>query len=172
MFTWNHQEKLAEANTLLANQNLDGLRRAYTHLSQAESYDALARHYLAVADTHDLRYNDLLRGFMATTSTDFQYMYSAIFTKCEQEFGTSDYTRILSTLLQHLSVGYVPQQVLVAGHMTTQGGHQIIAKKHLRLASGSHAIPREAGLYLVFDTARPIVKAADLRTNLHTVYAA
>jgi hypothetical protein len=56
--------------------------------------------------------------------------------------------------------------------MTVQNGYQIIAEKHLRLASGSHAKPREAGRYLLFDTARPVEKAADLRPNLHTVYSA
>ncbi len=172
VFTWNHKEKLSEANALLADRNLDNLHRAYARLSQAESYDALAKHYLAVADMDDPRYDDLLRGFMATTSPDFRHMHSALFTKCEQEYGASEYAAALSSLLRHLSAGYAPQRVLVAGHMAVQGGYQVIAEKHLRLASGSHATPREAGLYLLFDAAHPVKEAADLLPNLHTVYAA
>ncbi len=172
VFAWNHQKTLSEVNVLLVDKNIDGLRRAYARLSQAESYNTLAKHYLAVTGADDPRYDDLLRGFMVTTSPDFRCMYSALFTKCEQEYGMSEYARVLSILLQHLSVGYVSQQVLVAGHMTIQNGYQIVAEKHLRLASGSHAIPRETGLYLLFDAASPIRTITDLLANLYTVYAA
>ena len=99
-------------------------------------------------------------------------LYSALFTRCEQEYGVGAYAKILAALLQHLSTAYVQQRVLVTGHISVRNGYQIIAGQHLRLASSAHARPREAGRYLLFDTTRPISKASDLRPNLHTVYAA
>jgi hypothetical protein len=172
VFTWDHQRLLAEANAFLATQNVDGMRRAYARLSQAESYDALAKHYLAVTDPDDPRYDDLLRGFIVTSKPDFQLLYSALFTRCEQEHGWDEYAETLHSVLQHLSTSYTPQQVLVAGHIAVQGGFHIVTEKHLRIASGSHARPRETGRYLLFDTACPIGKAVDLLPNLHSVYAA
>ncbi len=172
LFTWDHQQKLSEADAFLAAQNGNGLRRAYARLSQAESYDKLAKHWLAVTGPDDPRYDDLLRGFVVTANPDFQLLYSALFTQCEKDYGLDEYVETLQLVLQHLSTDYAPQQVLVAGHMAVQNGYQIIVEKHLRLASGSHARPREAGLYLLFETARPVHRAADLLPDLHTIYSA
>jgi hypothetical protein len=154
----------------LANTDIAGLRRAYTRLSGAESYDDLVRHYLSVTGSDDPRYDDLLRGFFATTDAGFQWLRSALFTMCEHEYGAAEYAKVLATTLQRLSIGYTSQQVLVAGHMTVPGGYQIIARQHLRLASASHATPREAGLYLLFDTACPIDGIDSLLGGLHSVY--
>ncbi len=172
VFSWEHQRMLSEADAFLATQNMDGLRRAYARLSHAKSYDELAEHYLAVTSPSDPRFDDLLRGFVVTANPDFQILYSALFTRCEQEYGSSEYAEILRLVLQHLSVNYVPQQFLVAGHMTAQNGYEIISEKHLRLASGSHTRPRKAGQYLLFDTVHPINKIADLLPGLHTAYSA
>lgn len=171
VFAWDHQRTLSEAAAFLAVQNVEGMRRAYARLSQAESYDALAKHYLAVTGPDDPRYDDLLRGFIVTANPDFQVLYSALFTRCELEYGLAEYTETLQLALQHLSTDYAPQQVLVAGHMSVKNGFQVIAKKHLRIASGSHAKPRGTGQYLLFDTARLIKEAVDLRPSLHSVYA-
>jgi hypothetical protein len=170
IFAWDHQRVRSEANAFLATQNIDGMRRAYARLSQAESYDALAKHYLAVTDPDDPRYDDLLRGFILTSNPDFQVLYSALFTRCEQDYGLDVYAETLRLVLQHLATDYAPQQVLVAGHMAAQNGFQIIAEEHLRIASGSHAKPRESGRYLLFDIARLVSKAEDLLPNLHSVY--
>jgi hypothetical protein len=170
LFEWSHCERITEADALLADTDVAALRRAYARLSQAESYDALARHYLAIAGPDDPRYNDLLRGFFAITNPDFGLVRSALFTKCEQEYGMAEYGTMLAAMLRHLSLDYVPQQMLVAGHMTIPNGYQVIAGRHLRLASACHATPREAGLYLLFDTACPVEKAADLLAGLYSVY--
>ena len=142
VFTWDHQRILFEANAFLATQNIDGLHRAYARLSQAKSYDELAEHYLAVTGLTDPRYDDLLRGFVVTANPDFQILYSTLFTRCEQEYGSGAYAEILRRVLQNLSVNYASQQFLIAGHMTAQNGCEIISEKHVRLASGSHARPR------------------------------
>jgi hypothetical protein len=169
IFAWDHQQRLSEAEAFLAAQDVAGLRRAYARLSRAESYDQLAKHWLAVTGPDDPRYDDLLRGSIVTATPDFQLLYSTLFTRCEQEYGLDEYAAILQLALQHLSTDYAPQQVLVAGHLAVKNGFQIITEKHLRLASGSHARLRAAGRYLLFDTARPVEKAASLLVNLHSV---
>lgn len=170
LFDWSHRQLLSEVDVLLAAKDVAALRRAYARLSQVETYDVLARHYLSVTGSDDPRYDDMLRGFFAVTSPDYPLLRSALFSRCEQEYGLPGYARMLAVGLEHLSVEYVPQQVLVAGHMATVDGHQIVAGRHLRLASACHATPREAGLYLLFDATRPIQEAADLLKDLHNVY--
>ena len=165
---WDAYQRYADA--LLADQDVDSLRRAFAKLSQAQSYDALARYYLAVIGADDPRYNDLLRGFLASTSTDFGHLYEALFTSCEREYGPAQYSAMLAGTLQQLSIGYAQQRVLVAGHMVTNNGYTVIADRHLRLASGCHARPRERRAYLLFDAARPVEQATDLLADLFDVY--
>jgi hypothetical protein len=65
---------------------------------------------------------------------------------------------------------YAAQRFLVAGHMRVRGGHAIIARRHLRLASGAQATPHEAGQYLLFDAAQPIEQIDELTVGLASVY--
>ena len=171
IFMWDHLQKITEADAFLASQNIDGLRRAYARLSQAQSYEQLAEHYLAVSGPNDPHFDDLLRGFVVTTNPDFQLLYAALFTRCEQEYGFDEYVEILRQVLQRLSTDYAPQQVLVAGHLAAQNGFQLVTKNHLRLASGSHAQPRKSGRYLLFDITHPVSQSADLLAGLHNIYA-
>jgi hypothetical protein len=170
LFDWDHEKELAEAETRLADVDIEGMRRAYAKLSQAASYDSLARHYLAVTDVDDPRYDGLLRGLFATSSSGYQRLHAALFTKCEQEYGERAYASALEGMLQALSRGYLPQKVLVAGHMTIEGGHQVIAGRHLRLASGCHATPPEAGEYLLFDSSQRVEEMAVLKVGLYSVF--
>jgi Icc-related predicted phosphoesterase len=170
LFHWDHTQQLDMAETELSRQDIDSMQRAYAKLSQAPSYDELARRYLAVTGQEDPRYNDLLRGMLATATPAYQQLHDVLFTKCEREYGHQIYGTLLAGMLRTLSTAYWPQQLLVAGHMTIAGGHQIVADRHLRLASGSHATPRESGQFLLFDAAQPVENIADLRACLHTVW--
>jgi hypothetical protein len=169
LFNWSHQALRDWADAQLDAADRDELRSGYARLSGAASYDEMARHYLAVAGPDDLRYDDLLRGFMVTAQPDFRTLRAALFTRCEQEQGEAAYAERLDAVLIHLSAGYVPQRVLVAGHMATDGGHAVIAGQHLRIASGAHAQPQTAAQYLLFDTARSADNAEDARLHLHSV---
>lgn len=171
VFTWDHLAQLAHVDAILTDQDMPALRRAYARLSGAESYEALAKHYLAVEGPDDPRYDDLLRGVFVTTKTDFQLLYAALFTKCEQEYDLSRYSKMLAAMLRNLSTDYLPQRVLVAGHMNILNkGYQIVTPQHLRLASGIHATPRESAVYLLFDVAQPVEKITDLLAGLNSVY--
>lgn len=170
ILNWSHQQLLNMADGIMAGEDIQALRQGYAKLHHAP-YETLAAHFLAVSGPDDPRYNDLLRGFLASSQPSFdQLLWPALFTRCEQEYGLSDYAIFLDALLEELAIGFTPQHVLVAGHMTVRGGHQIVARRHLRLASAHHATPREAGQYLLFDTAQPVDGMDDLLPQLGSVY--
>lgn len=171
VFNWDHQATLATINTFLAQKDMVKMRRVYARLNQAESYDALARHYLAVTGEEDPRYDDLIRYlFLSTVDADFLRMRSLFFAVCEAEDGEAAYAETLNAMLQNLSLDYMPRRWLVAGHMKTEGGYEIIAGRHLRLSSGVHARPREAGRYLLLDIAQPIYNVSDLERCLRSIF--
>lgn len=169
LFAWDHQKILENTEVFLRNEDIASLRRAYAKLNQADSYDALAKHYLAITGPSDPRYNDLLRGAFVGLDPDYDLLYSALFTKCEGDYG-SDYGRLAEKMLMLLSEGYVSQEILVAGHMNCSGGYELVGNRHFRLASGSHARPPEAGLYLLFDASRKLWNAVDLQGSLYSIY--
>jgi hypothetical protein len=169
LFNWNHQAVLAEARAKLEEGDRDGMRRAYARLGQAESYDELASKYLAVSGRQDPRYDDLLLGFFVTSNIDFDLLYSALSTACEQEFGLEAYNTALTHLLQYLSLEYSAQSILVSGHMTVQDGYEVVTRNQLRIASGAHARPLQTGRYLLFDTARPIGSMENLLEGLSSI---
>lgn len=172
LFNWSHQHLLAWADKKLALEDLESLRNGYARFQRAPSYEALAQYFLATSGPDDPRYNDLLRGFFASSHPSFdELLWPALFTRCEKEYRSlADYNIFLDAMLKEISIDYVPQQVVVAGHMPIRGGHEIIGRRHLRLASGHNATPREAGQYLLFDTTRPVEEVKDLLGGLGSVY--
>jgi len=166
LFDWSHQALRAWADERLADADRGDLRSGYARLSGADSYAAMAQRYLAVANPDDPRYDDLLRGFMLTAHPDFPMLRAALFTRCEHEDDTAAYTVRLTAALDRLSIEGAAQRVLVAGHLATPGGHDVVAERHLRLASGPHARPQSAAQYLLFDSARSVEDVADLLVGL------
>ncbi len=166
LFDWDHQALLTQARTKLTESDKEGMRRAYTKLSQAESYNDLAVKYLSISGMDDPRYDDLLLGFFVTSNNDFDLLYSALSTACEQEFDLEAYNIALTDLLQYISLEYSAQTILVSGHMTVQNGYQVVTRNQLRIASGVHAKPSKAARYLLFDTAQPIGNMENLLSGL------
>jgi hypothetical protein len=169
LFAWDHDTQLEAAHKRLMENDIAGLRRAYARLSGADTYDELAQHYLAVSGVADPRYDDLIRGFFATISSDFDTLHAALFTRCEQEH-KEDYGKALEALLQFLSMEYATQRVLVSGHVAVPDGYQIIADRQLRIASGVHAKPATSGKYLILDTAQSVMGIDDLLAGLQSVF--
>ncbi len=170
LFKWSHQHLLAQADYIIAKEDVAALRNGYAKLHHI-NYDQLAYYYLAVSSPDDPRYNDLLRGFIASSLPSFKdLLWPALFTRCEESYGSTDYAIFLDSFLKEVSTNFSPQHVLVAGHMTIKGGHKIVAKRHLRLASGRHASPREAGQYLLFDTSQPVQHTEAILAGLGSVY--
>ena len=172
LFNWSHQQLLVWAEKVIAGEDVEALRTGYANSNQGIPYDILAHYFLAVSGPDDPRYDHLLRAFFAGNHPFFtRLLWPALFTRCENEYGRADYLIFLEAFLKALSADFSPQQFLVAGHIPLKkGGYQIIAKQHLRLASAEHATPREAGHYLLFDTAQPIQDIKALVNNLGSVY--
>lgn len=171
LFNWSHQELLTWADEMLSPEDIEALRNGYAKMHEGIPYGTLAEYYLAVSGPDDPRYNDLLRGFIASSHPSFdQILWSALFTRCEREYGIADYAIFLDSMLQQLSTNFYPQQLLIAGHITIRGGHEIIAKRHLRLASGHHATPRSAGQYLLFDAEQPEHDIKNLLNGLDSIF--
>src|SRR5690606_5188855 len=82
---------------------------------------------------------------------EFQLLWDALFTRNELEVGENVYGNIVEGMLAVLSAGFARQRVVVAGHIACPGGFQVIAGRHLRLASGVHAKPYESARYLLLD---------------------
>ena len=156
---------------LTLNPDPNQLRTLYSD-AMGMDYEVLARYYLAVDGPHDPRYDDLLRAFMISEhSREFEVLWGALFTRCEKELSPALYARILAKFLETLSAGApAPQRFLVTGHIEVEGGHEWVTPAHLRLASGKHAHPREAGEYLLFDVGAPVESVEVLEAALGCVY--
>ncbi len=169
---FSHQAILSEfSHALSLTANPEELRTLYSK-TMGMPYEVLARYYLAVEGPADPRYNDLLRSFMISqNSQEFELLWSALFTRCEVGSTQTFYERLLARFMETLSVDApAEQRVLVTGHVEVKGGHVRVTKQHLRIASAAHALPREAGQYLLIDVAKPVNLAAELIPNLATVF--
>lgn len=171
LFEWSHLDLMEWAKKVVAGEDVTALRIGFTNSHQGIPYNTIAGYLLAISGPNDPRYNDLLHGFFASNHPHFlKILWPALFTRCEQEYGSSDYAIFLDALLKELSMDFSPQQFLVAGHIPVKGGHRVVSQRHLRLASAAHASPRRAGQYLLFDAAKPIKDIKELTNYFGSVY--
>jgi hypothetical protein len=169
ILNYSHQRVLEEVKASLPAEQRASLRRAIAKMNEV-SYDAMARELLAVYSAADPRYDDLLIGsVVASLSPDFQLLWDALFTRNEFDAGEAVYANIVEGMLEVLSAGFGRQRVVVAGHLACPGGYQIVAGRHLRLASGVHAKPYESARYLLLDLERPVGSAEELILGLGSV---
>jgi hypothetical protein len=169
LFGYSHRRVRAAAEAQMPPQQRPRLRAGLAKLSGG-TYDEMARRYLALSGPDDPRYDDLLVGFLASSSPDFELLWAALFNRNEREYGQRDYAIFLDVLLKELSAGYHQQEVLVTGHVPCRGGYTLVAGRQLRLASGPHAHPRRSARYLLFDVARPVRQADELLGGLGSVW--
>jgi hypothetical protein len=168
LFTYSHQRVREEVEALLPEGQRPAMRERLGQLNGVR-YDVLARDLLAVSAPDDGRYDDLLLGYVAQSHPDFELLWEALVNRNERQYGLGDYTIFLDALLMELSAGYRKQEVLVAGHVPCRGGYTVVAERQLRLASGAHADPHQAGHYLLFDVAKPVRDVEILLDRLHSV---
>ncbi len=168
VFSFDHNSILDRVNTLLNERDIERLRQGYANFS-GMPYHIQAERYLAVSSPDDPRYDDLLRGVYATSDPDFELLWEVLFTRCEKEYGNGDYGIFLNALLVKLSHQFMPQQFLVAGHIPVRKGAKIVARRHLRIASGVHAVPPASAQVLLFDTGRTVRNIQSLRKGLYAM---
>jgi hypothetical protein len=170
IFNYSHQRVVEEVKASLPAAERESLRRAIAKMNEV-SYEAMARELLAVYSAADPRYDDLLIGLVVSSlSADFQLLWDALFTRNEFEAGEAVYANVVEGMLEVLSAGFGRQRVVVAGHLACPGGYQIVAGRHLRLASGAHAKPYESARYLLLDLERPVGSAEEIIAGLGSVF--
>lgn len=167
LFNWSHGRILQETAAQIREEERPSLRRAMTKRNHIP-YDQMVYNYFGITSPDHPRYDDFLIGtFAANAHPDFEILWSALFTKCEQQYGPTYYNLILSNSLVSLSADYYPQHVLASGHIDCIGGYKVIANQQLRFASGKHAQPASSARYLLFDTEKEIKTAEFLLSRLN-----
>lgn len=170
LFRWSHHHYAAWVYHMLSLINVYKMREYY-EMVYGMSYDELLWHFLAIKNPETpLEYFRFLFGQFAVKHSSFDPLWDCVFTRCEESIGVESYQSLVRDTLQNLSERFVPQRVLVAGHMNVSGGYDLIGDYHFRMASAKNASPREAGVYLLFDAACPVQSAADLEACVHGVF--
>ncbi len=169
LFNFSHQEILSRTRAQITQEERPSLIRAMRKM-HGRTYNEMARKWFAVTGLDDPRYDDFLVGTLAMSDKDFELLWPAMFSRNEKEYGDNSYQVLLNTMLQALSASFERQSVLVTGHIDCQGGHKVVNRQQLRVASAKHALPREAGLYLLFNVRERFETAADLAPNLRSVF--
>ncbi len=169
VFSFHHRHIFERVNEILHATDIERLRQGYARFAGVP-YDVQAERYLAVSGRDDPRYDELLWGVYAGTDPAFELLWDALFTRCEKEYGKGDYGIFLNALLVKLSHRFEPQQFLVAGHMPVSKGARVVARRHLRVASGAHAKPPASAQYLLFDAGKPVPSMERLKKNLHSIF--
>jgi hypothetical protein len=167
-----HQAVLEEFDqALAANPYPEQLRKLYAQ-TMGMPYEMLARYYLGVSGPDDPRYDHLVRSVMLTQrSREFELLWDALFTRCEEDTMPVLYRRMAQTFLEVFSTDApAPQRYLVTGHIPVSGGHAVVTDQHLRIASAAHANPRDAGQYLLLDFGRPVESMKMLEESLGSVF--
>jgi len=169
VFNYSHQRVLQRTRAQITKEERPSLIRAMRKM-HGRTYNDMARNWFAISGLNDPRYDDFLVGTLATSDEDFELLWSALFTRNEKEYGSNSYQVLLTTMLQALSDGYEQQSILITGHIDCKGGHKMVNRHQLRVASAKHALPREAGLYLLFNIRERFETAADLVPQLRSVF--
>jgi len=169
VFNYSHQRVLQRTRAQITKEERPSLIRAMRKM-HGRTYNDMARNWFAISGLNDPRYDDFLVGTLTTSDEDFELLWSALFTRNEKEYGSNSYQVLLSTMLQALSEGYAQQSILITGHIDCKGGHKMVNRHQLRVASAKHALPREAGLYLLFNIRERFETAADLVPQLRSVF--
>lgn len=158
-----HRRLLREADEMIQRFGVEAARQNFERILK-QPYDEQARALLAVSGRDDARYDDLLRGLVITNDNPlFDLLWSAVFTRNEQEVGLMEYKAAVADFLEGISTFCThKQRVIVTGHIPVEGGYAEVGKQQLRLASFAHASPRREGCYLVMDTRQPVDSARAL----------
>lgn len=171
MLNYSHKQVMERARQALTEEIRPSLRQNID-LKYQLPYDELVKICFAVSGPDDPRYDDFLTAnHILNNSEEFNLLWFAMFSRNEKEYPEVTYKIMLRNFLQLLSVNYKTQRVLVTGHINCRrDGHKLVNEQQLRVASATHALPREAGKYLLFDVTKKVNSAEELLPHLHSVF--
>lgn len=165
--TFDHRALLQRADEdIRTHYDLDRLRDNADYCQQVAQF-------FAISDPQHPRFHHYLRGQIITqTMPEFQHLWDAFFNQNEREYGKNTHENMVKSFLTAMSsISPAPQNVLVMGHMPVEGGHALITRQLLRLASHAHANPPRDAEYLLLDCAQPIQYALELLPMLRKTQA-
>lgn len=171
LFNFSHRQTMASAR----DEVIDEIRPYLIQSIEDKyglPYEELVHKCFAVQGPEDPRYEDFLTATIILNNVeDFNLLWAALFSRNEKEYPEFTYNIMLRNFLQLLSAHYKPQRVLVTGHINCRkDGYKIVNEQQLRIASAKHAIPREAGKYLLFNANEKVSTAKELISKLHSVF--
>ncbi len=170
IFQYSHKAVWDECEDMLLSDQRASLRAGTGKLNQ-RSYDQMARELLAVSGPGDPRYDDLLIGSVVRVAPDFETLWETFFNKNELQYGEEHYAICVKALLDKLSHDFIQQMVLITGHIVCPyNGYSLVAGRQLRVASSTHARPREAARYLLLDVGKPVRRVEALLSGLGSVF--
>ena len=166
---FDHDAVLRQAEERMQPDKIAAAREEYARIV-GSPYDDLARRFLSIAGPDDPRYNDLLRAVVIGDTPDFNFLWSALFTRNEYEFGEPHYARMVEAFLRVASLDFAEQRVLVAGHIPTRG-RKVVGERQLRLFSGAYDGSIRDASYLLLDVAEPAASPYDLLDRVHRIHS-
>lgn len=170
---FDHEALLKDADQSLAQQgDLSKVYDAYARIS-GQSYDTLAKKYLAVTGPDDPRYPHLMRAlFISERDHRFGVLWDFLFTQNDRGYVPTIYEQICQRFLDSFGTGAPQlQRVIVSGHIQVpEGGYQIVNDRHFRLATAAHATPRREGRYLLVDCMKSVYHADELADMTHRLF--
>lgn len=170
-----HADKMLTIDHKALLKLVDDKMASYVDIEELKSdqkYLAQAMQYLAVTGSEDPRLPYLLRGqLISQLEEEFEFLWDILFARCEQDSNVATYNFYAQRFLDAISgLSDYQQRVIVAGHIAVQGGHKGVGERHLRIASYTHAHPREAGEYLLLDCAKSVDSLVDLLPHLRPTF--
>ena len=169
LVNYSHAAERAKAEEVLARENRESLRAGLAKLNN-ESYARIMADNFGLTDPTHPRYDDFLRGILTQSlSAPLEGLWEALFTQNERGSGLA-YSDALLNFLTRMSHNYARQNYLVTGHMPVRGGHAVVARRQLRLASWTHATPNESAQYLLLDADKPVPSLEALTGNLKSLF--
>lgn len=157
LVNFDHDKLLAQGNEWIADYDLNALKHNADYRFQVHQN-------MSIDNPDDPRYTGLLRGtLISSNSGQFQFLWDVMFATNEMGWNIGSYEVVLQAYLNAISqVSPFPQKVIVSGHISVKGGHELITPYQLRLATYAHAHPVTEGEYLILDCETPVEKAENL----------
>ena len=171
LFAYSHHDVWERAIQKAPQAYRAALRQRLGELSHAP-YNELVRDYFALTDVDDPHYDDFLISQFAMAEPAFDLLWDAFSGSNELQYGEVAYAGYVAALLHHLSEDFIPQSILVTGHIGCRNGYRVVAGgRQFRLASGVHARPYESARYLLFDAGKPLENVKALLPGIGSVFA-
>jgi hypothetical protein len=166
VLTFDHDALLHLGDDMLKQYDLEALIKKGSYKDQVKMF-------LGITNPKDPAFFHLLRGQLLSNSQPmFKLIWSTLFAGNERNNDIQGYLSTVENFLAHMTtLVEFPQHILIAGHVVTKGGYNILGKQKFRLSSWTHATPKTSGKYLLLDCGKQVEDAYALEKHLYNTWA-